>query len=48
MPEQLRFHAFPVLNFEVWLLLESRMPLAIDFDSSNTTAGIYLSKVHKE
>lgn len=48
VPEHLRFHAVPVLNFEVRPLLESRMPLAIDFGSSNTTAGIYLDNAYFE
>lgn len=48
MPEHLRFYAVPVLNFEVRPLLESRMPLAIDFGSSNTTAGIYLDNTYFE
>ena len=48
VPEHLRFHSVPVLNFEVRPLLESRMPLAIDFGSSNTTAGIYLDNTYFE
>lgn len=48
VPEHLHFHAVPVLNFEVRPLLESRMPLAIDFGSSNTTAGIYLDNAYFE
>lgn len=48
VPEHLRFHAVPVLNFEVRELLESRMPLAIDFGSSNTTAGLYLDNTYFE
>lgn len=48
MPEHLHFHAVPVLNFEVRSLLESRMPLAIDFGSSNTTAGVYLDNTYFE
>ena len=48
VPEHLSFHAVPVLNFEVRPLLESRMPLAIDFGSSNTTAGVYLDNTYFE
>lgn len=48
VPEHLRFYVVPVLNFEVRPLLESRMPLAIDFGSSNTTAGIYLDNTYFE
>ena len=47
-PEHLRFLTYPVLNFEVRPLLESRMPLAIDFGSSNTTAGVYLDSAYFE
>lgn len=48
MPDHLRFRTVPVLNFEVRPLLESRMPLAIDFGSSNTTAGVYLDSAYFE
>lgn len=48
VPEHLRFYALPVLNFEVRSLLNSRMPLAIDFGSSNTTAGVYLDNAYFE
>lgn len=48
IPEHLTFYTVPVLNFEVRPLLESRMPLAIDFGSSNTTAGIYLDSAYFE
>lgn len=47
-PEHLDLYAVPVLNFEVRALLESHMPLAIDFGSSNTTAGIYLDSAYFE
>ena len=48
VPDHLRFRTVPVLNFEVRPLLESRMPLAIDFGSSNTTAGVYLDSAYFE
>lgn len=48
VPENLSIYAVPVLNFEVRELLESNMPLAIDFGSSNTTAGIYLDSSYFE
>ncbi len=48
VPEHLTFRTVSVLNFEVRSLLESRMPLAIDFGSSNTTAGVYLDNAYFE
>ena len=48
VPEHLTFRTVSVLNFEVRTLLESRMPLAIDFGSSNTTAGVYLDNAYFE
>lgn len=48
VPEHLNFYEVPVLNFEVRELLESNMPLAIDFGSSNTTAGLYLDSSYFE
>jgi len=41
-PEHLMVYSVPVLNFEVRELLTPNMPLAIDFGTSNTTAGMYL------
>ncbi|MBU3133962.1 molecular chaperone [Clostridium gasigenes] len=38
------FNSFPILQFEVKPLNETTMPLAIDFGTSNTTAGIYIDK----
>ncbi|MBU3104337.1 molecular chaperone [Clostridium gasigenes] len=38
------FNSFPILQFEVRPLNETTMPLAIDFGTSNTTAGIYIDK----
>lgn len=38
------FKALPILQFEVKQLKETKMPLAIDFGTSNTTAGIYIDK----
>ena len=48
VPEHLTFRTVSVLNFEVRSLLESRTPLAIDFGSSNTTAGVYLDNAYFE
>jgi len=38
------FKVLPILQFEVKPLMETTMPLAIDFGTSNTTAGIYIDK----
>jgi len=38
------FKSLPILQFEVKPLNETTMPLAIDFGTSNTTAGIYIDK----
>ena len=38
------FNSFPILQFEIKPLNETTMPLAIDFGTSNTTAGIYIDK----
>ncbi|OOM74742.1 molecular chaperone [Clostridium sp. BL-8] len=40
----IKFTALPILQFEVKELKEIKMPLAIDFGTSNTTAGIYIDK----
>lgn len=42
LPEHLKFYMVPVMDFQVRKLLEVNMPLAIDFGTTNTTAGIYL------
>lgn len=47
-PEHIKLYKIPVMNFQVRSLLESRMPLAIDFGTSNTTAGIYLDMGYME
>lgn len=48
LPEHLTLFAVQVLNFEVRPLLESNMPLAIDFGSTNTTAGMHLDPTYFE
>lgn len=48
LPEHLTLFPVQVLNFEVRPLLESHMPLAIDFGSSNTTAGMHLDPTYFE
>lgn len=40
----MKFISIPILQFEVKPLNETKMPLAIDFGTSNTTAGIYIDK----
>jgi len=40
----IKFISLPILQFEVRPLNETKMPLAIDFGTSNTTAGIYIDK----
>lgn len=48
LPEHLDFYEVPVMDFQVRELLEMDMPLAIDFGTSNTTAGIYLDSGYLE
>lgn len=47
-PEHLDIYEVPVMDFQVRELLEMDMPLAIDFGTSNTTAGIYLDSSYLE
>ena len=47
-PEYLNFYMAPVMDFQVRELMEMDMPLAIDFGTSNTTAGIYLDSSYIE
>ena len=48
LPEHLNFYMVPVMDFQVRELLESNMPLAIDFGTTNTTAGTYLDSGYIE
>lgn len=48
LPEHLNFYMVPVMDFQVRDLMEMNMPLAIDFGTSNTTAGIYLDSGYLE
>lgn len=48
LPAHLRFYMVPVLDFRVRDLLEINMPLAIDFGTSNTTAGTYIDSTYIE
>lgn len=47
-PEHLNFYMVPVMDFQVRELMEMDMPLAIDFGTTNTTAGIYLDSSYIE
>ncbi len=40
----IKFYSLPILQFEINEVEETSMPLAIDFGTSNTTAGIYINK----
>lgn len=48
LPEHLDFYMVPVMDFQVRELLEMDMPLAIDFGTTNTTAGLYLDSGYIE
>lgn len=48
LPEHLNFYIVPVMDFQVRELLEIHMPLAIDFGTTNTTAGTYLDSGYLE
>ena len=42
--KKIEYSSVPVLRYELKKLEETSMPLAIDFGTSNTTAGIYIDK----
>lgn len=48
LPEHLNFYVVPIMDFQVRSLLEINMPLAIDFGTTNTTAGVYLDSGYIE
>lgn len=48
LPEHLNFYVVSIMDFQVRNLLEINMPLAIDFGTSNTTAGVYLDSTYIE
>lgn len=48
LPEHILVYSVPIMSFQVKEILESNMPLAIDFGTSNTTAGIYLDTGYLE
>lgn len=47
-PIQLQVYSVQVMDFQVRMPYEMDMPLAIDFGTSNTTAGIYLDSSYLE
>ena len=42
LPEHLNVYRIPLLDFSVREPVELNIPLAIDFGTSSTTAGVYL------
>lgn len=44
IPEHLKCYKLPLLNFEIKQPVETPQPLAIDFGTTNTTAGLYLDR----
>jgi len=44
IPENMKCYKLPLLNFEIKQPIETAQPLAIDFGTTNTTAGIYLDR----
>lgn len=48
IPDHLNAYHVPLLDFEVKEPIKLNMPLAIDFGTSNTTAGVYLDSLYFE
>ncbi len=48
MPEHLMAYRIPLMDVEVREPIALRMPLVIDFGSTNTTAGVYLDSLYFE
>jgi len=44
LPSEIYVYTVPLLEFEVCTPVEAPMPLAIDFGTSNTAAGMYLNR----
>ncbi|VBB09026.1 Hypothetical protein LUCI_4312 [Lucifera butyrica] len=44
LPKQMRCYKLPLLNFEIRQTAETAQTLAIDFGTTNTTAGLYLDR----
>ncbi len=47
-PEHIEVYRIPLLDFEVRKPVPLSMPLAVDFGTSNTTAGVYLDREYFE
>lgn len=47
-PERLELYRIPLLDFEVKAPIPLSMPMAMDFGTSNTTAGVYLDNSYFE
>lgn len=48
MPEYLEMYRIPLLDFEVKEPIPLSIPMAMDFGTSNTTAGVYLDHLYFE
>ncbi len=48
MPQALTAYRIPLMDVEVRKPIELKMPLVIDFGSTNTTAGVYLDSLYFE
>lgn len=48
VPEYMEVYRIPILDFEVRKPIPLSMPMAIDFGSSNTAAGVYLDNLYFE
>lgn len=48
VPEHLRIWRIPLIDFQVREPISLSLPMAIDFGSVNTTAGVYLDTVYME
>lgn len=48
LPEYLDLYRIPLLDFEVRKPISLSMPIAMDFGTSNTTAGVYLDEQYFE
>ena len=47
-PEGIMAYRIPLMDVEVRMPINLRMPLVVDFGSTNTTAGVYLDSVYFE
>lgn len=47
-PQEITAYRIPLMDVEVRKPIELRMPLVIDFGSTNTTAGVYLDSLYFE